>query len=234
MKTGATVKDLIEIGVFVKVEASEAPLAKKPKIEPKVEAEPVAKLISTPATPAQARGKQVEIYRHRVTGEHFTISAAKKMLIGRVNEKTKELFGSKTAKELIEDGTLQLMGTRHVKPQFDHGVFRMAVDDKNRMIEIASQDDVTVFTFDIDQEVLDVLLEGEENFIRLEDKSSEDFQTSQSILKELLRLKPDSEDLNNQLRSAFADPDTKGSNPEWDYDDEKETLVIKETHKGRC
>merc|ERR1711988_1602054 len=125
-------------------------------------------------------------------------------------------------------------GTRHVKPQFDHGVFRMAVDDKNRMIEIASQDDVTVFTFDIDQEVLDVLLEGEENFIRLEDKSSEDFQTSQSILKELLRLKPDSEDLNNQLRSAFADPDTKGSNPEWDYDDQKESLIVKETHKGRC
>merc|ERR1712110_655050 len=49
MKTGATVKDLIEIGVFVKVEASEAPVAKKPKIEPKVEAEPVAKLISSPA-----------------------------------------------------------------------------------------------------------------------------------------------------------------------------------------
>merc|ERR1711935_824390 len=78
------------------------------------------------------------------------------------------------------------------------------------------------------------LLVGEENFIRLEDSSSEDFQTSPSILKELLRLKPDSADLYNQLRSAFADSDTKGSNPEGNYADDKESLVIKETRKGRC
>jgi len=251
---GTLIKDLIEIGVFVKVcdcdmefeiaeksstpphnlvETSEDPVAKKPKIETKIESEQTTKLTASPATPAQSRGMQVEIYRHRITGEHFTISAQNKKLMGRANEKTKDLFGSKSAKDLIEDGTLQLMGTRHNKPKFHHGVFRMAVDDKNRKIEIASQDEVTVFTFEIDQEVMDVLLEGEENFIRMEDKSCEDFQTSPNILRELLSIKPENDDLKNQVHSAFADSTAGSSNPDFNYDRSQHSLLVKDTIKGR-
>ena len=127
------------------------------------------------------------------------------------------------------------------------------MDDQsnNRKIEIAFQGDVAVFTFDTDQEILDIILEGEENFIRLQqpenlsngngisDENNDVFKSSpKGILKELLNLKPNS-DMSNHLHSIFADSvhsesNVKGIISECNYDADKETLVFKESITGRC
>merc|ERR1712051_104857 len=184
-------------------------------------------------------------------GEHFSLSESKK-LMGRQTIKTKELFETKSPQEMIEDGTLQLMGTRSVKPQFDHGIFRLLVDDQsNRKIEIAFQGDVTVFTFDTDQEILDIILEGEENFIRvhqsensvtisgngISDENNDLFKsTPKGILMELLKAPKCTKgpEMANNLHSVFANSDIKSIISECNYDAEKETLVFKESTSGRC
>ena len=116
----------------------QAPKAKKPKLEQKNgldepmeqelvdQVKPVGVVVppgSPTKTPSFERAvKSILVYRHRHTGEHFSLSESKK-LMGRQTIKTKELFETKSPQEMIEDGTLQLMGTRSVKPQFDHGKF---------------------------------------------------------------------------------------------------------------
>lgn len=108
-----------------------------------------------------------------------------------------------------------------------------------------------MFTFDTDQEILDIILEGEENFIRLQqpenlsngngisDENNDVFKSSpKGILKELLNLKPNS-DMSNHLHSIFADSvhsesNVKGIISECNYDADKETLVFKESITGRC
>ena len=114
------------------------PKAKKPKLEQKNgldepmeqelmdQVKPVG-VVGPPGSPTKTPSferavKSILVYRHRHTGEHFSLSESKK-LMGRQTIKTKELFETKSPQEMIEDGTLQLMGTRSVKPQFDHGKF---------------------------------------------------------------------------------------------------------------
>ena len=116
----------------------QAPKAKKPKLEQKNgldepmeqelmdQVKPVG-AVGPPGSPTKTPSferavKSILVYRHRHTGEHFSLSESKK-LMGRQTIKTKELFETKSPQEMIEDGTLQLMGTRSVKPQFDHGKF---------------------------------------------------------------------------------------------------------------
>ena len=143
-----TVAQLINIGVFVKIcdcimevkkveklgksTQVKTPLAKKPKLEQQKNGldEPMEQELmeqvkppgSPTKTPSSERAvKSILVYRHRHTGEHFSLSENKK-LMGRVTSKTKELFETKSPQEMIEDGTLQLMGSRMAKPQFDHGM----------------------------------------------------------------------------------------------------------------
>ena len=148
-----TVGQLITIGVFVKIcdcimevkkvekldksTKGQTPKAKKPKLEqqqqqkndldePMDQVKPVG-VVDPPGSPTKTPSferavKSILVYRHRPTGEHFSLSESKK-LMGRQTTKTKELFETKSPQEMIEDGTLQLMGTRHVKPEFDHGKF---------------------------------------------------------------------------------------------------------------
>lgn len=132
------------------------------------------------------------------------------------------------------------------------GIFRLLVDDQsNRKIEIAFQGDVTVFTFDTDQEILDIILEGEENFIRvhqsensvtisgngISDENNDLFKsTPKGILMELLKAPKCTKgpEMANNLHSVFANSDIKSIISECNYDAEKETLVFKESTTGRC
>ena len=120
----------------------QTPKAKKPKLEQRQQQkngldEPMEQesmdqvkpvgVVGPPGSPTKTPSferavKSILVYRHRPTGEHFSLSESKK-LMGRQTTKTKELFETKSPQEMIEDGTLQLMGTRHVKPEFDHGKF---------------------------------------------------------------------------------------------------------------
>ena len=119
----------------------QTPKAKKPKLEQQKQKngldEPMEQelmdqvkpvgVVGPPGSPTKTPSferavKSILVYRHRHTGEHFSLSESKK-LMGRQTTKTKELFETKSPQEMIEDGTLKLMGTRHVKPQFDHGKF---------------------------------------------------------------------------------------------------------------
>jgi hypothetical protein len=221
-----------------KLAKSQEPLAKKPKIEQDEELEKVPGSGSPTTAGSNERAVHtLDVYRHRDTGEHFSLSAKKK-LIGRVNAKTKELFESKSPEDMIEDGTLVLIGTRHVRPDH-HGVFHLTVDDKNRKIEIAFQGNVSIFAFDIDQEILDILLEGEENFTRVEedgDKAEEDgYHTSKDILKELFNLKPEEcTDLKSRVDSIFATANVEADITDCHYETAKESLVFKDAIKGRC
>ena len=130
------------------------------------------------------------------------------------------------------------------------GIFRLLVDDQsNRKIEIAFQGDVTVFTFDTDQEILDIILEGEENFIRVQqpenlsngngisDENNDLFKsTPKGILMELLKAPKCTKgpEMANNLHSVFANSDIKSIISECNYDVDKETLVFKESTTGRC
>ena len=122
-------------------------------------------------------------------------------------------------------------------------------DQSNRKIEIAFQGDVTVFTFDIDQEILDIILEGEENFIRVQqpenlsngngisDENNDLFKsTPRGILMELLKAPKSTKgpEMASHLHSVFANSDIKGNISECNYDADKETLVFKESTTGRC
>ena len=122
-------------------------------------------------------------------------------------------------------------------------------DQSNRKIEIAFQGDVTVFTFDTDQEILDIILEGEENFIRVQqpenlsndngisDENNDLFKsTPRGILMELLKAPKSTKgpEMASHLHSVFANSDIKGNISECNYDADKETLVFKESTTGRC
>ena len=132
----------------------------------------------------------------------------------------------------------------------------MVDDQSNRKIEIAFQGDVTVFTFDTDQEILDIILEGEENFILvhqsensvtisgngISDENNDLFKsTPKGILTELLKAPKCTKgpDMANHLHSVFAnsvhsESNVKGIISECSYDADKETLVFKESTTGRC
>ena len=122
-------------------------------------------------------------------------------------------------------------------------------DQSNRKIEIAFQGDVTVFTFDTDQEILDIILEGEENFIRVQqpenlsngngisDENNDLFKsTPRGILMELLKAPKSTKgpEMASHLHSVFANSDIKAIISECNYDADKETLVFKESTTGRC
>jgi hypothetical protein len=136
------IMEVKKVEKLAKSTQGQTPLAKKPKLEQQQQQkngldEPMEQelmeqvkpvgVVGPPGSPTKAPNferavKSILLYRHRHTGEHFSLSESKK-LMGRLSTKTKELFETKSPQEMIEDGTLQLMGTRSVKPQFDHGKF---------------------------------------------------------------------------------------------------------------
>ena len=136
------VMEVKKVEKLVKSTQGQTPKAKKPKLEQRQQQkngldEPMEQelmdqvkpvgVVGPPGSPTKTPSferavKSILVYRHCHTGEHFSLSESKK-LMGRLSTKTKELFETKSPEEMIEDGTLQLMGTRSVKPQYDHGKF---------------------------------------------------------------------------------------------------------------
>merc|ERR1712008_673455 len=99
----------------------QTPKAKKPKLEQQQkngldepmeqelmdQVKPVG-VVGPPGSPTKTPSferavKSILVYRHRHTGEHFSLSESKQLL-GRQTTKTKELFETKSPQEMIEDG----------------------------------------------------------------------------------------------------------------------------------
>jgi len=179
-----SIKQLIEASVFVKVcdcimevkkveKSCQAPSAKKIKLEQ-----------TTPAP--KSAPKLLDIYRHKETGDHFTISAQKKKLIGRLKDDKKILFENTTAEELIDQGILIKVGSRRIKSEIDHAVFKMMLDENERRIEIASVGDSTVISFMNDEELETALLSGNVNYELLQNES--EFLSPRMLLDALLSI----------------------------------------------
>ena len=160
-----SVKQLIECGVFIKVcdcimEVKKIKVAKpnpvptkKIKIEPSSSDEnPIVK--PEPALPAVATPmiKHLDIYRHKDTGHHFTISKSLKV-IGRLPAEKKAIFEGTTVQNLIDEGQLRRIGSRKVRDrikapnmsssqtaQISRGIFKLPYDEKETRIELVAKD----------------------------------------------------------------------------------------------
>ena len=164
-----SVKQLIECGVFIKVcdcimEVKKIKVAKpnpvptkKIKIEPSSSDEnPSATVPVVKPEPALAVAtpmiKHLDIYRHKDTGHHFTISKSLKV-IGRLPAEKKAIFEGTTVQNLIDEGQLRRIGSRKVRDrikapnmslsqtaQISRGIFKLPYDEKETRIELVAKD----------------------------------------------------------------------------------------------
>ena len=217
------VKTLIDIGVFEKIcdalleitkmekiPVAEQPAQKKQKLDimenvqswPKVE-EVAAK---------QATPKNIEVYRHRESGDHFTVSALRKKLIGRMTEQKQQLLGDRPVVDLIDEGILVYVGNRKMRELVQNhssssqnaikrGVFAMktavaseAEAGTGTKIEVASDGLRSIYSFDTNSGVLSKLSRfnpaSHLTMIAKENECSVPIQAVMAMLNPDLSIKP--------------------------------------------
>lgn len=197
---GTTVSDLITSGIFEKVcdcymqvkriEIPRPPPIKKAKIEH-----------------VSIRQKtDLEVYRHSDTGDHLTVSAKGKKLIGRANDKIKELLGDSSIESLIEEGILKLVGQRKSGQKEEHGIYTLFTDtEMRRKIEVASSTNQTIYSFESDPEMRTTLLSKDQAFFVPLENSAAEFSSPIKVIEALLKFEfcPEHQNANIDLKCQF-------------------------------
>lgn len=188
------IQTLIEQNIFTKICDCIMEVKKVKRIIPKeVVTQPEVKKAKEEATqlPVSPKkrgpGTNMTVYRHRETGEHITLSVNFKP-IGRAGacEKIKAILEGMSPKDMVDEGLLVQVGSKKPKVDMDHAIFKHLLDEKERKIEIASMDNMTVFSYLTDKEISDVLQKADNDFVLLE--NDPEFRTARNILDELLTL----------------------------------------------
>ena len=204
-----SVKQLIDCGVFIKVcdcimevkktlkkakhiEEQAVP-AKKIKIEPSIQGE------KPEQTAVQI--KHLDIYRHKDTGHHFTISKSLKV-IGRMDTEKKAILEGTTVQNLIDEGQLRRIGSRKVRDQIkaskpqqtstmiSRGIFKLPYDEKETRIELVSKDHRHIYSLPlVDQEIFHILCEADAKELSrtlIMIGTSQDCQTPLDVIEAML------------------------------------------------
>ena len=190
--SATSVKELIDCGVFIKVcdcimevkkikmKTSVQPPAPK-KIKTEIGAEvpsttssnTTVKPETTPVAAASKPGPtprlHLDIYRHKATGSHFTISKSYK-IIGRLSDEKKAIFEGTTVQNLIDEGQLRRIGSRKVrdtavepclpttKSIIRRGIFTLPYDQEETRIELAASDHRYVYCLpSLNSEIANIL-----------------------------------------------------------------------------
>ena len=217
-----SVKQLIECGVFIKVcdcimEVKKIKVAKhvqppvptkKIKIEPSSSDEnPSATVPIVKPEPALAVAtpmiKHLDIYRHKDTGHHFTISKSLKV-IGRLHAEKKAIFEGTTVQNLIDEGQLRRIGSRKVKDRIkapnmsqtaaattiSRGIFKLPYDEKETRIELVAKDHRHIYSLpSVNQEIFNILCEADTKELSQTLTmigSSQDCQTPLNVIEAML------------------------------------------------
>jgi jumonji domain-containing protein 2 len=220
-----TIKQLIEMGVFSRV--CECIMEIK-KVEVLSESQPPSKKLKSDPDAAEnswlqqvtadigATGppmiKHLVIYRHRTTGDHLTVSALRKKVIGRKTEKVIQMLDGKSVEQLIDEGLLIKVGERKTRsgvplkpketPTSSIGVvkralFRLSFDDEEKggTFELASNGQTSVYSFEMNEDLMAVLITTKANQDNLsalgpEDQCHTPLEIIQSLLSPTLSIKP--------------------------------------------